>query len=242
MDVEERPWWILVGGRRRLGRHVAEQLAASCSLVLTSGDSWADDSQWIKDLASTTQVRTLTWNAEDPLLVPTMMADVASLHADGVRFRSAVVLASDFPLQPFGTWQSEALAALWRINLTFPLLVAQAVVPAMASGGCLQWVLDTCIHQPFLQRLPYCVSRSGLATLVPGLARALAPELRVVGHALGTLLPAEGSDPEALAAGTLLRRLGEPEDLVRALRYASEAQHLTGEILTLDGGARWRRP
>lgn len=235
----ERPWWILVGGRRRLGRRLAEHLAADCNLVLTSGSSWSDDDGWIKELSSRTQVRTLVWNAEDPCLVPLIMADVEALQADGVRARSAVLVAGGFPEQPFGTWDAAALEGLWRLNLTFPLLAAQALAPLLEDGGCLQFLLDTCIHRPFPSRLPYTASKAGLAAMVPGLARVLAPRLRVVGHALGTLLPAEGSDLQALEARTLLKRLGEPSDLAEAVRYASAARHLTGAILTLDGGARW---
>jgi len=74
---------------------------------------------------------------------------------------------------------------------------------------------------------------------VPGLAQLLAPRVRVVGHALGTLLPAEGSDPAFLAERTLLKRIGEPADLCRAVRFAAASPFLTGEILTQDGGRQW---
>ena len=77
------------------------------------------------------------------------------------------------------------------------------------------------------------------ADLVPGLAQLLAPRLRVVGHALGTLLPAEGSEAAFLAERTLLKRIGEPADLCRAVRFAAASPFLTGEILTQDGGRRW---
>jgi NAD(P)-dependent dehydrogenase (short-subunit alcohol dehydrogenase family) len=61
-----------------------------------------------------------------------------------------------------------------------------------------------------------------------------------VGHALGTVLPAEGFDPAALARKSLTGRTGGPEDLARAIRFAADSPYLTGEVLTLDGGARWR--
>ena len=63
--------------------------------------------------------------------------------------------------------------------------------------------------------------------------------MRVVGHALGTVLPDEASDPGFLAERSLLKQVGSPEDLLRAVRYAAESPFLTGEILTLDGGRRW---
>lgn len=239
--MEHREGMILVGARRRLGRHLAEDLARDHRLVLTSSVAWeGDTSTWIKDLPITAQARTLVWNARDAGLLPLMMADMARLRAEGITLSGAVLLPGAFPEDPFGEWDPESLQALWEVNLTFPLLAAQAILPHLAPGGCLHLILDSCIHRPFLKRLPYSVAKTGLAALVPGLARLAAPQVRVVGHALGTLLPDEGSDPAFLAGRTLLDRLGEPGDLARAVRYAQGARHLTGDILTLDGGWRWK--
>ena len=73
----------------------------------------------------------------------------------------------------------------------------------------------------------------------PRLAQLLAPRVRVVGHALGALLPDPGSNPAFLADRTLLKRIGDPDDLCRAVRFAAGSPFLTGEILTQDGGRRW---
>ena len=74
---------------------------------------------------------------------------------------------------------------------------------------------------------------------MPGLARLLAPRVRVVGHALGTVLPDPGHDPAKLAARSLLKRVGSPEDLARTLTFAADSPYLTGEVITVDGGTRW---
>jgi len=175
----------------------------------------------------------------DPELGPQMMADLAGLGSDGISLAGAVIVAGAFPEHPFGAWSMAELENLWRVNLSFPMLCAQALAQRLADGSCLQFLLDTSIHRPFLKRLPYSASKSGLASLVPGLAQLLAPRLRVVGHAIGTALPDETSDPEWLAAHSLLKRNGSPADVARSLRFAGESPYLTGEIITLDGGRRW---
>jgi len=233
-----KPWWILVGGRQRLGRILAEKWAPSRNLVLTSSRPWEGD-PWLKELSKTAEVRTLHWNAEDPRLVPQMMADLEGLAGEGIVFENALLASGDFPMAPLGSWTMATLEATWRLNLGFPFLAAQALAPHMGDGACLQFLLDTSIHRPWLKRLPYSAAKSGLAVLVPGLAQLLAPRVRVVGHAIGVVLADEGSDPAFLASRTLLKSLGEPEDLDRAIRYAAESPYLTGEILTLDGGRRW---
>ena len=234
----DRPCWVLVGGRRRLGRALAEDLARDHDLVLTSSEPWHGEA-WVEGLSKKAGIRTLVWNAESPELGPRMMADLGTLKADGRVISGAVILAGTFPEQPLGSWTPEGLDATWRMNLGFPFLCAQVLAPHLVEGACLQLLLDTSLHHPWLKRLPYSAAKAGLAALVPGLAQLLAPKVRVVGHALGAVLPAEGSDAAFLAERTLLKRLGDPADLCRAVRYAADSPFLTGEIMTLDGGRRW---
>jgi NAD(P)-dependent dehydrogenase (short-subunit alcohol dehydrogenase family) len=228
----ERACWLLVGGRTRLGRALAEDLAPDHDLVLTSSRPWEES-------RGPGTVDAWQWDASDPGLVPRMMADLERLSATGRALSGVVLVAGDFPEQPLGAWTPAELAQTWQLNLSFPLLVAQAVAPHLAEGACLQVLLDTAIHRPWLKRLPYSAAKAGLASLVAGLAQLLAPRVRVVGHALGTVLPAEDSDVAFLAGRTLLGRVGEPADLARAVRYAAASPFLTGEVMTLDGGRRW---
>jgi pteridine reductase len=237
--MAEKPWWVLVGGRRRLGRALAESLGRDHNLLLTSSRPWGDEDGWVADLAKQTKVRLFRWDADSPALQEEMMADLETLGTEGLNLECAVIVAGTFPREPLGTWEPSSLETTWRQNLTFPLLALQSLAPRLREGGCLQLILDTAIHRPFLERMPYCAAKAGLGALVPALARALGPGVRVVAHALGTCLPEEGCDPAALARLNLLGRNGEPEDLARALRYAAASPYLTGEILTLDGGRRW---
>jgi len=234
----DRPCWVLVGGRRRLGRALAEDLTRDHDLVLTSSRPWDGDT-WVDGLSGTGWIRMLQWDAESPELVSRMMADLDTLETEGRVISGAVILAGTFPESPLGTWTAQSLEATWRLNLSFPLLCAQTLAPRLAEGSCIQFLLDTSIHRPWLQRLPYSAAKAGLANLMPGLAQLLAPQVRVVGHALGVLLPQEGSDAAFLGSRTLLKRIGDPADLCRAVRFAADSPFLTGEILTQDGGRRW---
>jgi len=234
----ERACWVLVGGRQRLGRALAEDLSRDHDLVLTSSRPW-DGETWVDGLSKTGGIRTLEWDAECPDLVPRMMADLDGLESQGWVISGAVLLAGTFPESPLGTWTPELLETTWRMNLGFPFLCAQALAPRMAEGSCLQILLDTSIHRPWLKRLPYSAAKAGLVALVPGLAQLRAPKMRVVGHAFGAVPPAEGSDVAFLADRTLLKRIGDPADLCRAVRFAADSPFLTGEILTQDGGRRW---
>jgi len=53
---EDRTWWLLVGGRRRLGRELAQALAKGHNLILTTSVSWDQEEGWIAELSKQTQV------------------------------------------------------------------------------------------------------------------------------------------------------------------------------------------
>jgi pteridine reductase len=239
--MDAKNWWIVVGGARRLGLSLARQLAHDHGLVLTSSrvcEQGADPSS-PSGLSKNPDVRRLHWDAGDPNLASKMMTDLEALRGEGIHLCGALLVAGTFPFAPFGAWSAPDLQKTWQVNLTFPFLVAQTLAPQLKDGSCVQFILDACIHRPLLNRLPYSAAKVGLASLVHGLAQLLAPGIRVVGHAIGAVLPDEESDPDFLQNLTLLKRLGSPEELCGAIRYADASPSLTGEILTLDGGSRW---
>jgi len=239
--MDGKNWWMVVGGAKRLGLALARQLAHDHGLVLTSSraDGWDGWSANPSGISRAQDTKHLHWDAWDPDLATTMMTDLESLRGEGIHLGGTVLVAGTFPFSPFGSWSATDLHNTWQVNLTFPFLVAQALAPYLKDGSCIQFILDTCIHRPMLNRLPYSAAKAGLASLVYGLAQLLAPNIRVVGHAIGTVLPDEESDADFLQNLTLVKRLGSPEELCSAIKYADASPYLTGEILTLDGGGRW---
>jgi NAD(P)-dependent dehydrogenase (short-subunit alcohol dehydrogenase family) len=80
--------------------------------------------------------------------------------------------------------------------------------------------------------------------MTEGLARVLAPSIRVNAIAPGAvLLPDEWSEQtgERLVDTTPLRRLGDPQDVVEAMMYLLRSDYVTGETIVVDGGRRIRK-
>jgi pteridine reductase len=232
----DKPWWIIVGGRRRLGRALAELLAFDYNLVLTSSTPWAMESDWMESLSQKTNLRYFVWDAESPDLVLTIDANLALLSSEGIVLSCAVLASGTFQEDIFGQWDYENLAKNWQINLTFPLLVAQGLSNYLVQDGCIQVLLDTSVYKPFLKRMPHSMAEHGLKGMVVGLASLLAPKIRVVGHVLGTVFSNSETDPAWLVDRSLLRKLGSVNDLERVLRFAADSPYLTGAIIALDGG------
>jgi 3-oxoacyl-[acyl-carrier protein] reductase/pteridine reductase len=86
------------------------------------------------------------------------------------------------------------------------------------------------------------VSKAGLLAFTKQLALELAPTIRANAIAPGPVLPPPKYDAKSearAAAGTLLKRWGKPEDVAFAVRYLIEADYVTADVITVDGGERY---
>jgi pteridine reductase len=144
---------------------------------------------------------------------------------------------------------SELDEASWdralAVNLTAPFLLAQRAGLAMrdADGGVIVNLTDWALARPYPRYLPYYAAKAGLAAVTAGLARALAPEVRVNAVAPGPILLPDGADPDMRAAverATPLGRLGGAEAVVSAVLFLLDNEFVTGEMLTVDGGRSLR--
>jgi len=90
--------------------------------------------------------------------------------------------------------------------------------------------------------LAYVASKAGLDILGKSLARALAPEVRVLTVSPGVVesgfVPGRGADFNTkTAATTPLRRVGQPDDVAAAIvACATTLRFSTGQIIVVDGG------
>lgn len=88
----------------------------------------------------------------------------------------------------------------------------------------------------------HSVGKTGLLALTRQLALELAPTVRVNAVAPGPVLPPPGMSEKRIqksAQRTLLERWGTPEDVSKAVKYLLEADYVTGDVITVDGGERY---
>jgi pteridine reductase len=128
-------------------------------------------------------------------------------------------------------------------NLKAPLFLSQAAAPQLRkSGGCIVNITDIHAERPLKNYVVYSIAKAGLAGLTRSLARELGPEIRVNGVAPGPILwPEDDAFDEVsrqrIVSHTLLKRVGEPDDIARAVYYfIAEAPYVTGQIIAVDGG------
>ena len=151
--------------------------------------------------------------------------------------------ASAFYPTPLGSISAENWDELIGANLKAPLFLSQAAAPYLKkAAGCIVNITDIHAERPLKNYVIYSIAKAGLTALTTSLARELGPEVRVNAVAPGPIAwPEDGSFDEVtrqrVISHTLLKRIGEPDDIARAVYYmVAEAPYVTGQIIAVDGG------
>ncbi len=150
--------------------------------------------------------------------------------------------ASGFYPTPLGTISDKHWQDLFGSNAKAPLFLAQAAAASLReTRGSIINMVDIHARRPLRDHLVYGAAKAALAMLTKGLARELAPEVRVNGVAPGPILwPKHGLDEttqKKIVERTALKRVGTPADIVSCILYLlQDADYVTGQIIAVDGG------
>jgi NAD(P)-dependent dehydrogenase (short-subunit alcohol dehydrogenase family) len=232
---------LVTGAARRLGRAIAEDLAARGARVAVHYGTSAREAE-----AVIAGIRTGGGTAEgfaadlgDAAAVERLAADVtARLGPVDVLVNNASVYFRT-PLASLGAAEWDRVMA---VNLKAPYLLALALGrPMRARGeGKIVNLADVAADRPYPDYLPYGISKAGIVALTRGLARELAPAVQVNCVAPGPVLEPIDGTPSANAAilrRTPLGRFGAAADVAAAVRFLIEgSDFVTGTTVVVDGG------
>lgn len=237
-----RPAVLITGAARRLGRHLALHLARQGhDLVVHHRRAPDADAESLLAELRALGARAVALPAEleneseVEALVPAAVAALGRLDA-------VVNSASLFSHDDIASLDYANLDRHLRANTAAGLVLARALhrhCAAAGHEGCVVNVLDQKLWNPNPDHLSYTLSKAALAAATPMLAQALAPQLRVVGVALGVTLPSgpmTEAEFQSAHALTPLGRSSTPDDFAQAVEYLLKARGVTGTTLLVDGG------
>lgn len=156
--------------------------------------------------------------------------------------------ASRFYRTDFGKVTDYAWEDLMTCNLKAPFFLAQATAPHLIkTQGSIINITDLHGERPLRDYSVYCMTKSGLLMMTKLLAKELGPAVRVNAISPGVILWPEGenamteSEKQNIIDCTALKRAGSPEDIAKAvLFFTRDADYVTGQVLTVDGGRTLR--
>ena len=231
---------LVTGAGRRVGQAIAIGLAQSgCDVAV----HYHGSAQGAEETARA--IRGAGRRAE---LLPADLSDAVTARglADQAAraFKRLDILVNSAGImvrEPVETVTPESWDRTLNLNLRSVFFVSQGAIPHLRRAkGKIVNLADVGGLEPWPAYVPHCVSKAGVVMLTKGLARALAPDIAVNAIAPGAvLLPEEWSERERehIRETTPLERLGDPADVVAAVRFLlAGTDYVTGTVLVVDGG------
>jgi pteridine reductase len=234
---------LVTGAARRVGAAIARRLHAAGANLMLHYRGAETDAQALQAELNAVRASSVALVQADLLDAAGLAEIVKNTLARFERIDALVNNASTFYPTPMGAITPAQWDDLMGSNLKAPLFLAQAAAPHLRkTGGSIVNIADIHAERPLKNYVVYSIAKAGLVGLTLTLARELGPEVRVNAVAPGAILWPEDNSFDAVSrqriiSHTLLKRVGEPDDIARAVYYfIAEAPYVTGQVLAVDGG------
>ncbi|MDB5650363.1 MAG: short-chain dehydrogenase/reductase [Hyphomicrobiales bacterium] len=240
---------LITGAARRIGRAVAERLAAEgYGLALHASERSAPAAE---ELAGTIRRR----GGRACVVV----ADLASPEDTATLVDRALAAIGPLCLlvNNASIYEPDAAdvfdAARWdqhmAVNLRAPVQLAAAFaasIPPRGEGVVIN-ITDQKVWRLNPRFFSYTLSKAALWTATQTMAQAFAPRVRVNAIGPGPVLPNHLEGPEGFEREAAALPLGAsvaPEEIAAAVLFLTQARSVTGQMIAVDGGQHlsWKTP
>ncbi|MCC6546365.1 SDR family oxidoreductase [Candidatus Sumerlaeota bacterium] len=234
---------LVTGAGKRIGRAIALELAsAGARIIVHVNGSQLEGRETVSQItASGGSAAFLQADQRDAAAIERACENATTF------FGPVTILVNSAAIWPKVALEHTTLEDFdnaLETNLRGPFFWARHLGLRMkAQGrGCIVNIADVTFDRPRVECIPYEISKAGIVSMTYGLAKALAPSVRVNCVAPGPIdfpvnysSEAAGKDVRA----TLLGRRGEARNIAHAVRFFCENDYTTGAVLPIDGGYRF---
>ncbi|MBY3207419.1 MULTISPECIES: SDR family oxidoreductase [Rhizobium] len=239
---------LITGAAKRIGRAIAEDLAANgFSVAIHANGSIGEAEELVTELRRKGQ-RAIA-----------LQADLTDIGETGVLVAKAsealgpldllVNNASVFQHDSARSFNAATWALHFDLHVRAPSILAAAFaqqMPAEAAGLIVN-IIDQRVWALRPSFYSYTLSKSALWTATQTLAQALAPRIRVNAIGPGPSMPSERQameDFQAQVSALILQRGPALEEFGQTIRFLYDTPSITGQMIALDGGQHlaWQTP
>ena len=150
--------------------------------------------------------------------------------------------ASTFYPTPIEDISEEHWDKLVGSNLKGPLFLIKGLKDKLKeSKGSIINITDTNLSKGVANYSIYSAAKAGLESITKGLARELAPDIKVNAIAPGAMLEPPDvtwtEEQKSKVISTIpLNRMGSEKDISEAVKFLAKSSYITGQIVKVDGG------
>lgn len=235
---------LITGGAKRVGAAISRLLHGDGARVVIHYRSSVDEARRLEEALNHIRPGSASIVQANLLELPSLQTLLQTAVKQFGRLDVLINNASSYYPTQIGKIGEPEWDDLVGANLRAPLFLSQAAAPELKKQqGCIINITDMHVERPKKGYVVYNIAKGGLITLTRALAQDLAPEVRVNAVAPGPVLWPEDNPQfdesyrQTVINQTLLKRLGEPEDVARAVRFLiQDAPFTTGQIIAVDGG------
>ena len=233
---------LITGAAKRIGKEIALTFSQMGWNIIIHYNSSKKDAQ---DLAD--QINSHNLNSAKIIQANLdISSDVQRLVDESkLCFDSIDVLvnnASTFYPTPIDDISEEHWDKLVGSNLKGPLFLIQGLKEQLKSSkGSIINITDTNLSKGVPNFSIYSAAKAGLEAITKGLARELAPDIKVNAIAPGAMLePPDVTWTEEQKNKVIenipLNRMGSEKDIADAVSFLAHSEYITGQIIKVDGG------
>ncbi len=235
---------LVTGGSRGIGAATARAFAsAGARVIITHRDSGQDAENVVRSLEGAGH-RLIQASATDSDALSRMAESIASSEG---RLDVLVNNAGTTRIVPHNDLEAlddELFDKILRTNVRGAFATIRAVRALLASdgGGTIVNISSLASRAANGSNVAYCASKAAMDNMTMSLARALAPDIRVLSVAPGLIdTQFTGGWSQATQRHAIdhtpLGRIGQPEDVADAVIAAcSLLRFTTGAVIPVDGG------
>ena len=233
---------FITGAAKRIGKSIAltfKDLGWNIIIHYNSSKKDAEElaNEINKDNPDTAQI--VQGNLDKEEDIQKILSDI-----DGI-FPSLDLLvnnASTFYPTPIEEISENHWEKLIGSNLKGPLFLIQGLKEKLkTSNGSIINITDTNLSKGVANYSIYSAAKAGLEAVTKGLARELAPEIKVNAIAPGAMLePPDVTWTEEQKNKVIksipLNRMGSEQDIAEAVKFLAHSEYITGQVIKVDGG------
>jgi len=233
---------FITGAAKRIGKEIALSFKEmSWNIIIHYNSSEEDALNLAKEINNTNKNSAITVQGNLDV-----QEDVNEIIKEVLNAFPSVDLlinnASTFYPTPIDDISEEHWKKLVGSNLKGPLFLIQGLKQKLKeSKGSIINITDTNLSKGVANYSIYSAAKAGLESITKGLARELAPEIKVNAIAPGAMLePPDVTWTEEQKSKVIesipLKRMGSEKDIAEAVKFLAQSQYITGQIIKVDGG------